>query len=85
MLFSVPTLAREFIISSKTDDLTHVLMILRLEKILSTPATETSMVKKIIFKNIIQDTGLQRLIYSLNFKYLVAQNVYASSENLNAN
>jgi hypothetical protein len=60
-------------------------MILRLEKILSTPATETGVVNKIIFKNIIQGTALQCLIYSLNFKYLVAQNVCTSSENLNAN
>jgi len=60
-------------------------MILRLEKLLSTPATENGMVNKIIFKYIIQGTGLRCLIYSLSFNYLLAQNVQASSENLNSN
>jgi hypothetical protein len=50
-------------------------MILRLEKLLSIPATETGMVNKILFKKIIQGTGLRCLIYSFSFKYLLAQNV----------
>jgi hypothetical protein len=75
MLFSITRSARELKVSSETDDLKRVLKVLGLEKLLSTPAKETGMVNKILFKNIIQGTGLRCLIYSLNFKYLLARNV----------
>jgi len=62
MLFSIPRPARELKVLSETDDLKRVLNIKGLEKLRSKPATEIGMVNKILFKNIIQVTGLRCLI-----------------------